>query len=77
MKEIPRFSRRHNFQKKTSEHFDSEDVLNDYELVKRISYLYDHGITVGMIKDVYSDIENERSEDNRTDNDSIEGREYF
>lgn len=60
-----------------SEHFDSEDVLNDYELVQKISYLYDHGITVGMIKEVYDDIENERSEDNRTDNDSIECREYF
>lgn len=77
MGEIPGIARRHNFQKNASEHFDVEDVLDDYELVKKISYLYDIGISVKMITAVYSDIENERSEDNRTDNDSIEGRDYF
>lgn len=77
MSEIPKFARRHNFQKKASEHFDVEDVLDDYELLKKISYLYDIGITVKMIKSVYLDLENERAEDNRTDNESIEGRKYL
>lgn len=74
---IPEIMRRHPFQKQPSEHFDLEDVLDDYELCKKICYLYDIGITVKMIKAVYLDIESERAEDNRTDNDSIENRDYY
>ncbi|MEK4474325.1 hypothetical protein NSQ91_14005 [Paenibacillus sp. FSL R7-0048] len=75
--DIPKIIRRNLFQQKHGMHFDLEDVLNDSDLMEKIIYLYDIGITVKMIKGAYSDIENERGEDNRTVTESIEGREYY
>ncbi|MYX21970.1 hypothetical protein GTY77_18170 [Streptomyces sp. SID8380] len=74
---IPQILKRHPHQRKDSEHFDIDDVLNDNELYEVICALYDRGITWKWIKEVYKEIEEDRGRDLASDTASIEGRDYY
>lgn len=57
----PSLYKRHTYQKNASEHFDTDDVLNDNQLVEKIHDLYDRGITLKMIDEVYKELEERRA----------------
>lgn len=75
--DISKICKRYPHQRKPSEHFEIEDVLDDSDLMGEICKLYDKGITPKMIKEAYKVIEEDRGDDLASDVASIEGREYY